>query len=79
MLQMKYLSVPVTSVPSKCVFSKVGQITNDRKHSLHTKTLDCIIFLKSNINIEFYYKVNLISKLSFNLYILNCKAGYFKL
>jgi len=53
MLQMKYLSVPATSVPSERVFSKAGQITNDRRNRLHPKNLDFIIFLNRNTNIEF--------------------------
>jgi hypothetical protein len=53
MLQMKYLNVPATSVPSERVFSKAGQITNDRRNRLHPKNLDFIIFLNRNINIEF--------------------------
>ncbi|XP_008178503.1 zinc finger BED domain-containing protein 1-like [Acyrthosiphon pisum] len=44
MLQIKYLSVPATSVPSERVFSKAGQITNDRRNRLHPKNLDFIIF-----------------------------------
>ncbi|KAE9528897.1 hypothetical protein AGLY_012472 [Aphis glycines] len=35
MLQMKYLSVPAISVPSERVFSKAGQITNDRTQILN--------------------------------------------
>jgi len=53
MLQIKYLSVPATSVPSERVFSKAGQITNDRRNRLHPKNLDFIIFLNRNTNIEF--------------------------
>lgn len=52
-LQMKYLSVPATSVPAERVFSKAGQITNDRRNRLHPKNLDLIIFLNSNTNITF--------------------------
>jgi len=52
-LQMKYFRVPATSVPSECVFSKPGQITNDRSNKLHPKILDLNLFLNSNTNIEF--------------------------
>lgn len=44
-LQLKYVCVPVTSVPSERMFSKTGQITNDRRNRLHPKNLDYIVFL----------------------------------
>lgn len=47
-LQLKYLSVPATSVPSERVFSKTGQLTNDRRNRLHPNNLEYIIFLNSN-------------------------------
>lgn len=50
-LQLKYLCVPATSVPSERVFSKSGQITNDRRNRLHPKNLDYIVFLNSNLNL----------------------------
>jgi len=50
-MQLKYLSIPATSVPSERVFSKTGQITNERRNRLSPKNLDFIIFLNSNLNI----------------------------
>lgn len=49
-MQLKYLCVPATSVPSERVFSKTGQITNDRRSRLSSKILDYIVFLNSNLN-----------------------------
>lgn len=51
-LQLKYLCVSATSVPSERVFSKTGQITNDRRNRLHPKNLDYIVFLNSNVNLN---------------------------
>lgn len=48
-LHLKYSSVPATSVPSERIFFKAGQIINDRRNKLCSKTLDSIIFLNSNI------------------------------
>ncbi|KAF0702725.1 zinc finger BED domain-containing protein 1-like [Aphis craccivora] len=50
-INLKYLCVPATSVPSERVFSKTGQITNDRRNRLSPKNLDYIIFLNSNLNL----------------------------
>jgi len=50
-MQLKYLSIPATSVPSERDFSKTGQITNERRNRLSPKNLDFIIFLNSNLNI----------------------------
>lgn len=50
-MQLKYLCIPATSVPSERVFSKTGQVTNDRRSRLTPKNLDCIIFLNSNLNL----------------------------
>lgn len=52
-LQEKYLGIPATSVPSERVFSKAGQITNQRRNRLSAKNLDQIIFLNVNINTVF--------------------------
>ncbi|XP_067633760.1 E3 SUMO-protein ligase ZBED1-like [Eurosta solidaginis] len=52
MLSKKYLCIPATSVPSERVFSKAGQIINDRRNRLKGDKLDMIIFLNSNLNIE---------------------------
>jgi hypothetical protein len=50
-MQLKYLCIPATSVPSERVFSKTGLITNDRRNRLSPKNLDLIIFLNSNLNL----------------------------
>lgn len=50
-LATKYLCVPATSVPSERVFSKAGQITNERRNRLKGKNLDAIIFLNSNFSL----------------------------
>lgn len=50
-MQLKYLCIPATSVPSERVFSKTGQITNDHLSRLSPKNLDYIIFLNSNLNL----------------------------
>lgn len=46
-LATKYLCVPGTSVSSERVFSKTGQLTNDRRNRLSPKNLDMIIFLNA--------------------------------
>lgn len=48
-LYKKYSSVPATSVPSERLFSKSGEITNDRRNRTSPKNLDAILFLNSNI------------------------------
>ncbi|XP_049302956.1 E3 SUMO-protein ligase ZBED1-like [Bactrocera dorsalis] len=50
-LSKKYLCIPATSVPSERVFSKAGQIINDRRNRLKGEKLDQILFLNSNFNI----------------------------
>lgn len=39
-MQLKYLSIPATLVPSEQLFSKTGQITNDRRSKLTPKNLN---------------------------------------
>lgn len=48
-MQKKYLSIPATSVPSERLFSKAGQIANDRRNRLSGKNLNNILFLNSNM------------------------------
>ena len=48
-LAKKYLSIPATSVPSERVFSKAGQIMNERRNRINGKNLDMLIFLNMNI------------------------------
>lgn len=48
-LYQKYSCIPATSVPSERLFSKSGQLTNDRRNRLLPKNLDSILFLNSNI------------------------------
>lgn len=50
-MQLKYLCIPATSVPSERVFSKTGLMTNDHRNKLSPKILDYIIFLNSNLNL----------------------------
>nr|XP_022901763.1 zinc finger BED domain-containing protein 1-like [Onthophagus taurus] len=50
-LHKRYSCIPATSVPSERVFSKAGQIINERRNRLSGKNLDMIIFLNSNINL----------------------------
>jgi len=50
-MQLKYLCIPATSVPSERVFSITGLITNDRKNRLSSKNLDFIIFLNNNLTL----------------------------
>lgn len=50
-IQLKYLSIPATSVLSERVFLKTGQITNERRNRLSPKNLDFIIFLNRNLNV----------------------------
>lgn len=50
-LHLKYSGIPATSVPSERVFSKSGQIINDRRNRLLGKNLNMIIFLNSNIQL----------------------------
>lgn len=46
-MQLKYLCIPGTSVPSERVFSKTGQLTSARRNRLSSKNLDKIVFLNS--------------------------------
>lgn len=48
-LYKKYSSIPATSVPSERLFSKSGEITNDRRNRTSPKNLEAILFLNSNI------------------------------
>ena len=40
----KYLSIPGTSVPSECIFSKVGQIVSERRNRLKAKHVNTWYF-----------------------------------
>jgi len=50
-MQLKYLCITATSIPAERVFSKTGQITNDRRSRLIPTNLDYIIFLNGNLNL----------------------------
>jgi hypothetical protein len=49
-LQKKYLCLPATSVPSERLFSKAGQVANDRRNRLNPKNINRILFLNNNMN-----------------------------
>lgn len=44
-----YLCIPATSVPSERVFSKAGQVVNDRRASIKPKHVDYLVFLNKNM------------------------------
>lgn len=48
-LQKKYLCLPATSVPSERLFSKAGQVANDRRNRLKSENINNILFLNSNM------------------------------
>ncbi len=45
----KYLIVPVTSVPSECVFSAAGNIITSKRASLADDMATTLIFLRENV------------------------------
>jgi hypothetical protein len=49
-MKLKYLSFSATSVQLERVFTKTGQITNERRNRLSPKNVDLIIFLNINSN-----------------------------
>lgn len=51
-LNKKYACIPATSVPSERVFSKTGQVTNNRRNRLDPNNLDKIIFLNSHYSTD---------------------------
>ena len=48
-LSRKVLMIPATSVPSERLFSKAGQLCNDRRNRLTPKHINEILFLNSNL------------------------------
>ena len=44
-----HLCIPTTSVPSERVFSKAGQVVNDRRASIKPKLVDDLVFLNKNL------------------------------
>lgn len=48
-MAMKYMCIPATSVPSKTVFSKSGQITSSRRNRLLPKNVGSAIYLHSQM------------------------------
>ena len=42
------LCIPATSVPSECVFSRVGEIQDDLRNRLDPAILEMLVFLKDN-------------------------------
>ncbi|XP_055590435.1 zinc finger BED domain-containing protein 4-like [Uranotaenia lowii] len=47
---LKRLCIPATSVPCERIFSKAGQICNDRRSRLSSSNMQKIIFVNHNIN-----------------------------
>ncbi|KAK7004624.1 zinc finger BED domain-containing protein 1 [Biomphalaria glabrata] len=47
-LARKYLCAPGTCVPAERLFSKTGQIVNERRNRLKAKNIDMILFLNNN-------------------------------
>lgn len=48
-LAKHYLCIPASSVPSERVFSKAGELVNDRRASLKPNIVDKLIFLNKNM------------------------------
>ena len=49
-------SVPATSVPSECLFSRAGLIQTDIRNKLSPKNLENLIFIKENKHSQFYVR-----------------------
>ena len=48
-LSKKVLMIPATSVPSERIFSKAGQLCNDRRNRLTPKHVNELMFLNANL------------------------------
>ena len=46
----KYLVIPATSVPSERIFSKSGQVLNNKRTLLKPNVVNKVVFLNSNLN-----------------------------
>jgi hypothetical protein len=70
-LHLKYLCIPVTSVPSERIFSKAYQLANVRRNRLSSKQLGQILFLNSYLSsyfVKLCFSQRIISGLQINIY-----------
>ena len=41
------LTIPATSVPSECIFSKAGEMVNKKRNRLHRSTIEIAMLLQT--------------------------------